>query len=415
MLRFKRDDGSEYSKFQVCRIKDILDLLTDYDANGSFKTVAENVKTFDGKGYAWYVRMTDLSNNTPLDQVKYVDKESYEFLKKTKLYGGELLIAKRGDIGTIHLFKKKTDYATLAPNMYLLKLNNRALSAYIYRYFESIIGQKKLMKINASSTMGALYKDDVKNIKVNLPCIEEQQKIADFLSEVDNIITASEQEIESLEMQKKGAMQKIFSQEVRFKADDGSDYPEWEEKTFSQVMESFEYGMNSAAIEYDGENKYLRITDIDEISHRYSSDNIVSPSGELDDKYLVKEGDIFFARTGASVGKTYLYRLEDGKMYFAGFLIKGHVKEEFVPYYIFCHTLTEKYKKWVKVMSVRSGQPGINSQEFASYKFLCSANKEEQQKIADFLSEFDNALEYAKEELEIWKNIKKGLLQQMFE
>lgn len=208
-------------------------------------------------------------------------------------------------------------------------------------------------------------------------------------------------------------MQKIFSQEVRFKADDGGKYPKWEEKTFGDVFEILEYGMNTAATDYDGFNKYIRITDIDDTSHKYLTTDIVSPSGVLSDKYLVQENDILFARTGASTGKSYLYRQEDGKLYFAGFLIRGHVKESYNSFFIFSQTLTEQYHRWVKIMSIRSGQPGINATEYAQFKFLCPC-LEEQQKIANCLSAMDRKIEAEKKILEDWKELKKALLQQMF-
>ena len=149
--------------------------------------------------------------------------------------------------------------------------------------------------------------------------------------------------------------------------------------------------MNAAAITYDGENKYIRITDIDEQSSQYISDSPVSPAGQLLDKYIVEENDILFARTGASTGKTYLYKKKDGKLYFAGFLIRAKIKTEYNSTFIFAQTKTAQYYKWVEFMSIRSGQPGINSQEYASYRFLIP-QKEEQDKIASLLSLLDERI-----------------------
>ena len=167
----------------------MLELLTDYDANGSFADIAKNVNTTDGDGYAWYVRITDLENQKPLSELKYVDESSYNFLRKTELHGGELLMAKRGDIGKVYIFKPRTKYATVAPNMYLLKLNDKVISRFLYDYFVSDEGNKKLTRLNASSTMGALYKDDVKNIDVIMPTIEEQAKIGNYFQALDHLIT----------------------------------------------------------------------------------------------------------------------------------------------------------------------------------------------------------------------------------
>ena len=151
--------------------------------------MAKNVNTYDGEGYAWYVRMTDLVNQSPLSEMKYVDESSYKFLKKTELHGGELLMAKRGEIGNVYIFKARTERATLAPNMYLLKLNEHTVPDYMYGFFQSDIGKKQLLRLNASTTMGALYKDDVKSIDVVLPNIEEQYKIAGLFNQLDNLIT----------------------------------------------------------------------------------------------------------------------------------------------------------------------------------------------------------------------------------
>ena len=171
------------------KVLDLLELLTDYDANGSFADMAKNINTTDGDGYAWYVRITDLENPKPLSELKYVDESSYEFLKKTELHGGELLMAKRGNIGKVYIFEPRTKYATVAPNMYLLKLNNKVIPHFLYDYFVSEEGNKKLTRLNASSTMGALYKDDVKNIDVIMPSIEEQAMIGNFFQSIDHIIT----------------------------------------------------------------------------------------------------------------------------------------------------------------------------------------------------------------------------------
>ena len=192
------------------KVLDLLELLTDYDANGSFADMAKNVNTTDGDGYAWYVRITDLENPKPLSELKYVDESSYKFLKKTELHGGELLMAKRGDIGKVYIFEPRTKYATVAPNMYLLKLNDKVIPHFLYDYFVSEEGNKKLTRLNASSTMGALYKDDVKNIDVIMPSIEEQDMIGNFFQSIDRLITLHQHKCEELKNIKKFMLQNMF-------------------------------------------------------------------------------------------------------------------------------------------------------------------------------------------------------------
>ncbi len=179
------------------------------------------------------------------------------------------------------------------------------------------------------------------------------------------------------------------------------------------MSSGFDYGMGSAACDFDGINRYIRITDIDEISHLYNSNSPVSPQGELEEKYLVKENDILFARTGASTGKTYLYRKNDGLLYFAGFLIRANVKPNYNSYFVFSLTLTQKYRNWVKLTSMRSGQPGINSQEYASYKAYVPIIAE-QQKIAAFLTLLDKRITKQRELVDYLKSYKRGVLSAIF-
>ncbi|QGS68301.1 restriction endonuclease subunit S [Oceanobacillus sp. 143] len=157
---------------------------------------------------------------------------------------------------------------------------------------------------------------------------------------------------------------------------------EWKQRKLGDISENFEYGLNASATEYDGENKYIRITDIDDNSHKFLMDEVTSPDTDLSiaDNYLLEEGDILFARTGASVGKTYLYDAHDGKVYYAGFLIRARVKPEYDSQFVFQNTLTSNYNNFVKITSQRSGQPGINAQEYASFSILMP-EKEEQIKL----------------------------------
>ena len=200
---------------------------------------------------------------------------------------------------------------------------------------------------------------------------------------------------------------------LRFKADDGSDFSGWEEKTLGELCAPLTYGMNAAATKFDGENRYIRITDIDDETHALLPNDIVSPSGELDDKYLVKKGDILLARTGASTGKSFLYHPKDGKLFYAGFLIKAHVLPSSDDYFIYSQTLTDRYWKWVKTASMRSGQPGINANEYASYSFAVPSLPE-QRKIAGFLSAVDAVIAAQQAEVDAWEQRKKGVMQKLF-
>ena len=183
---------------------------------------------------------------------------------------------------------------------------------------------------------------------------------------------------------------------------------EWEKCKLGDIATGFDYGMNAPAKVFDGVNKYIRITDIDEASSTYNDSDIVSPDGTLTDTYLVNERDILLARTGASTGKSYLYKKTDGKLYFAGFLIRANVPEH-NPYFVFSQLHTHIYWKWVSIMSARSGQPGINSQEYSTFPIYTTSIQEER-KISKLLSLLDERIATQSKLIEKLESLIKGIV-----
>ena len=189
---------------------------------------------------------------------------------------------------------------------------------------------------------------------------------------------------------------------------------EWEVKKLGEcLLKKPEYGINAAAVPYsDNLPVYIRITDI-------SDDGKFLPAGKTSvnnidsNKFQLEKDDIVFARTGASTGKTYLYNSNDGKLVFAGFLIRVRVNpNKLIASYLKSYTETGTYWNWVKIMSMRSGQPGINGNEYAQLQ-IPLPSLPEQQAIASALSDVD-ALITALEQLIAKKcNIKQGAMQQL--
>ncbi|EPA0825210.1 restriction endonuclease subunit S [Enterococcus faecalis] len=189
----------------------------------------------------------------------------------------------------------------------------------------------------------------------------------------------------------------------------------WELCKLGDVADHFEYGLNASAIEYDGKNKYLRITDIDDSSRKFIQNKLTSPNINVEEasNYILTVGDILFARTGASVGKTYRYDIKDGKVYFAGFLIRARIKDSFDSEFVYWTTLTDRYNTFIKIMSQRSGQPGINAKEYSSFNILIP-NIKEQQKIGAFLKKIDDTIALHQRKLDQLKELKKAYLKAMF-
>ena len=180
------------------------------------------------------------------------------------------------------------------------------------------------------------------------------------------------------------------------------------------LLQAPDYGLNAPAVPYsDKLPTYLRITDIAD-DGTFISENKMSVNAELNENNSLHDGDIVLARTGASVGKAYKYRSEDGALIFAGFLIRIRPNQQILrSEYIYQYLFTSSYKNWVQITSTRSGQPGINSKEYSSL-LVPHTSPTEQQKIADCLSSLDKYIDATKRKLELLKEYKNGLIQRLF-
>lgn len=253
---------------------------------------------------------------------------------------------------------------------------------------------------------------DFGDMYIHCPPIDEQKKIAEVLSCCDRVIELKQQLIAELQRLKSGFLQAMFPAKGHSEPD--IRFPEfsdaWEQRKLGELSSSFEYGLNAAAKDFDGENKYIRITDIDDETRQFLPTNLTSPDIDLQnaENYKLEEGDIVFARTGASVGKTYIYKDFDGLVYYAGFLIRAKIKPEFNVDFVFYNTLTTDYERFIYITSQRSGQPGVNAQEYSEYEFYVPSY-EEQSKISKVFNNLDHLITLHQRELEETKKKKKSL------
>lgn len=190
---------------------------------------------------------------------------------------------------------------------------------------------------------------------------------------------------------------------------------DWEVKKLGECSSiSGDYGINAPAVKFSEDlPTYLRITDIDDDGN-YSKVNKVSVKDDNSENFILENQDIVFARTGATVGKTYLHdKKENGDLVFAGFLIRFRTNRDvLLPYYLKLYSTTDKYWNWVSVFSMRSGQPGINSTEYSNLKIPLPPLLE-QNKIADCLSTWDCAIEKQSALINALTDRKKALMQQL--
>ncbi len=363
------------------------------------------------------IMFLSVENISTLRSEKYISKEAFERDYNIYPEKGDILMTRIGDVGTTNVVEtteKLAFYVSLA----LLKPHDID-SYYLNNVMRTSEFQKGLRERTLVTAIPQkINKDEIGKVTISMTSNhEEQAKIGCYFRTLDHLITLHQRKCDEMKTLKKYMLQKMFPQ-------DGKNIPEirfegftdaWEQRKLGDVSESFEYGLNAAAKEFDGINKYIRITDIDDTSHDFILDNVTSPDIDLDnaENYKLKDGDILFARTGASVGKTYIYRPSDGLVYYAGFLIKAQIKKNINPEFVFQNTLTKNYKKYIAITSQRSGQPGVNAQEYSEYRIMMP-NREEQDKISIYLRKLDTLITLHQRKCDELKNLKKFMLQNMF-
>jgi type I restriction enzyme S subunit len=295
-----------------------------------------------------------------------------------------------------------------------------------YLFVAKILGEIAPRHVSRHLGNPKLMNDVMKQIKVPLPPTKaEQEAIAEALSDADILVESLEQLVAKKRQLKQGAMQELLTGKRRlpgfeikrgYKQTELGLLPEdWAVAPVGlHLRRTPSYGINAAAVPFDSQSlTYLRITDITD-DGRFIKSSKVSVEHPAAPAYLLEPGDIVFARTGASVGKSYLYNLDDGDLVFAGFLIRlSPDPERLAPAFLSFYAQSRPYWNWVKANSTRSGQPGINGREYASLPISLPPTKAEQQAIAAILSDMDAEIAALEAKLAKARQIKQGMMQEL--
>jgi type I restriction enzyme S subunit len=196
----------------------VITTLTDYHANGSYEVLKSNVELKDTEDYAWMVRSTDFENNFK-NSFRYIDKNSYDFLSKSKIFGGEIIMSKIGNAGNVYLMPKSNRPCSLAMNLFLIRINeNVAISEFIYQYLKSKKGEVQIKSRLLGMATKTITKDNVRNIVIPFPPLKEQQTIVQKLdalsTETKQLEAIYQQKINDLDELKKSILQKAFAGEL---------------------------------------------------------------------------------------------------------------------------------------------------------------------------------------------------------
>lgn len=347
------------------------------------------------------------------DNPIYLDDDFAKQNFSRKHIVGDVITVHTGDIGTSAVITEKEagsiGFATIVtrPN------TDKILSDYLCSYLNTDAHKKFAINISTGDGRNNYNLKDYYECVVPVPSIAEQRKISECIKNVNFLITLHQRKCDKLEEYKKAMLQKIFSQELRFKREDGTEYSEWEEKKFGTTVLIERGGSPRPIKQYitngDGYN-WVKIGDAPEhgnyITH---TEEKIKKSG-LNKTRQVFKGDLILSNS-MSFGKPYIMAI-DGCIHDGWLLIRNNqniYNLKFLCYLLGTDYMLKQYKSLAGGSTVNNLNKELVSMTTVSVPCL-----EEQQKIADFLSALDEAISYAKQELNKWKELKKGLLQQMF-
>ncbi|HDE6415744.1 TPA: restriction endonuclease subunit S [Staphylococcus aureus] len=365
------------------------------------KKLEEVAKIYDGthqtpKYTNEGIKFLSVENIKTLNSSKYISEEAFEKEFKIRPEFGDILMTRIGDIGTPNIVSSNEKFAYYV-SLALLKTKN--LNSYFLKnlILSSSIQNELWRKTLHVAFPKKINKNEIGKIKINYPKKQEQQKIGQFFSKLDRQIELEEQKLELLQQQKKGYMQKIFSQELRFKDENGNDYPEWEERRFADIFK-FHNKLRKPIKEnlrVKGSYPYYGATGIIDYVDDFIFDGNYLLIGEDGANIITRSAPLVYLVNGKFWVNNHAHILSP---------LNGNIQ------YLYQVAELVNYEKY----NTGTAQPKLNIQNLKIISVVISTNLEEQQKIGSFLSKLDRQIDLEEQKLELLQQRKKALLKLMF-
>ena len=349
-----------------------------------------------------FIRMTNLVRDgiyLDLSDLKFVQlpKDSNEG-KRTSLKFGDILISITAELGKLGWIPEGLGTAYINQHTALVRMKDSVDSKFVAYSLSTEKYNNKLNSLNDSGAKAGLNLGTIRNFELIVPPKEEQTKIASFLSNVDEKISQLTQKHELLSQYKQGMMQKLFNQQIRFKADDGSEFGEWENISVKEIFDVTRGQVLAVS-------NTVSVADADYKYPVFSSQTKQKGLMGFYKKYLFEDA-LTWTTDGANAGDV---NFRKGKFYctnVCGVLLskKGYANLCIAE---ILNKVTHKYVSYV-------GNPKLMNNVMSEIPITIPSNLEEQTKIANFLSSIDQKIEVVAQQIEQAKQWKKGLLQNMF-
>lgn len=400
-----------FSEFKSVWKKDKLGTLIENNtilnqSDGNHGSLYPRKSEFINSGIP-YISASNIKNNEiDFSNVKYLEMERAKQFKKGVAQNEDVLLAHNATVGPTALLKTEYPFVILSTTLTLYRLNKDKLNNHYFLYSlqsENIQNQlTKLMKQTTRNQVPILLQ---RKMILTYPLdLAEQEKIGNFFSKLDRQIELEEKKLELLEQQKRGYMQKLFSQELRFKDENGNEYPNWRTVKIGSILKERK--------ERSGDGEMLSVT----INHGIVKfDDIDRQDNSSKDKSNYKK----VYKNDIAYNSMRMWQGASGKSEFDGIVSPAYtvvtpienINSSFIVYYFKTHNMIHKFR--INSQGLTSDTWNLKYKQLKDIKIsICS--KEEQDKIANLLTILDIRIKKQNHKLEILNINKKGLLQKMF-
>ncbi|EPQ7201519.1 restriction endonuclease subunit S [Providencia stuartii] len=383
---------------------EIINVLTDYHANGAYKKLKDNVELLEQEEFALMIRTTNLEAQDYENNLIYITKKAYDFLSKSKVYPNDLIMNKIANAGAIYFMPDLNRPVSLGMNLFLIRVNTKKANPfYVYSYLKE--NESYVKSFASGSTTKTITKDDVKKLKILLPPLAEQEKIAEILSTWDKAIATTEKLIDASQQQKKALMQQLLTGKKRLLDDSGKPFEgEWEWLKASELFKTVSKKNNS-----DSEELLSVTQDQGVLPRKILERRVVMPDGSTKGYKLVVPGNFIISLRSFQGGLEYSrYRGLVSPAYTVLEPVKP-INNEFYKQYYKSYNFIGHLA--VAVIGIRDGKQ-ISYSDFSFLK-LPYPKVKEQQKIAAVLTNADKEIELLQAKLAHLKDEKKALMQQL--
>jgi type I restriction enzyme S subunit len=403
------------------------DIVIDYKLGGNYKNT-------DVKTELPLIKMGNIKRgHISIAKLEYIPiSESVD--EEDKIKYGDLFFNTRNTlelVGKVAVWRDELQEAYYNSNLMRITFSNNFFMNYRFNSYQGIKGLRRLA--TGTTSVAAIYTKDLLKLKLTIPeNLPEQEKIAEFLTAVDKRINLLEEKKKSLEQYKKGVMQKVFDGKcemvdgqlkfqpptIRFKNEDGNDFPDWEEKKLGDLGKTFNGLTGKTKVDFGEGKPYIQYMQIFRSSKLDVSDFGLVNIKDGENQSQAQYGDVFFttsSETPKEIGISSVLTEQVKEVYLNSFCFgyRPNCLDELVPEFAQFFFRSEKVRK--QIVKLAQGSTRFNMSKVALLKLKFDfPEKDEQQKIADFLSSIDKLIEKVDRQINLSQEWKKGLLQKMF-